>query len=108
MKVYLSESSAVHKRRHSEITYMAKAISVRDLIQEVAKTCLGEPVPSEQWAHLQFCPRNPRAKTTSQYRSQFMVKMMVQKHQFRHHHVDAHYCAAIFRYMRKFAVSVQH
>ena len=32
---------------------------------------------------------------------------MVQKRQFRHHHVDAHYCAALFRYMREFAISVQ-
>lgn len=107
MKVYLNESSAVHERRHGEVTYMAKAISVRDLIQEVAKMCPGEPVPSEQWVRLQFCPRNPRAKTASQYRSQFKVKMMVQKRQFRHHHVDAHYCAAMYRYMREFAISVQ-
>ena len=96
MKVYLNDSSAVHEWWHSEVTYMAKAISARDLIQEVAKMCLGEPVPSEQWVCLQFCPRNPRARTASQYRSQFKVKMMVQKRQFRHHHVDAHYFAAIF------------
>ena len=74
MNVYLNESSAVHERRHGEVTYMAKAVSVRDLIQEVAKMCPGEPVPSEQWVRLQFCPRNPRAKTASQYRSQFKVK----------------------------------
>ena len=79
MKVYLNESSAVHERRHGEITYMAKAISVRDLIQEVSKMCPGEPVPSEQWVRLQFSPRNPRTKTALQYRSQVNVKMMVQK-----------------------------
>ena len=28
---------------------MAKAISVRDSIEEVAKMYPGEPVPSEQW-----------------------------------------------------------
>ena len=37
MKVYLNESSAVHERRHGEVMYMAKAVSVQDLIQEVAK-----------------------------------------------------------------------
>ena len=107
MRVYLNGSSAVHERRHGEVTYMAKAISVRDLIQEVAKMCPGEPLPSEQWVRLQFCPKNPRPKTASQYRSQFNVKMMVQKRQFRHKHVDAHYCAAIFRYMREYALLVR-
>ena len=104
MRIYLNETSAVHERRHGEITYMAKAISVRDLIAEVVKMCPGEPVPSEQWVRLQFCPKNPHAKTSSQYRSQFQIKMMVQKRQFRQTHVDAHYCAAMFRYMREFAI----
>ena len=104
MKIYVNESSAVYEHRHGEITYMAKAISIRDLVQEVVKMCSGKPVPSEQWV---FCSRNPRAKTASQYSSQFKVKMMVQKRQFRHHHVDAHHCAAIFRYMREFAISFQ-
>jgi len=35
MSMYLNESSAVHEHWHGEVTYMAKAISVRDLIQEV-------------------------------------------------------------------------
>ena len=52
MRIYLNETSAVHERRHGEITYMAKAISVRDLNAEVAKMCPGEPVPSEQWVRL--------------------------------------------------------
>ena len=73
MRVYLNESSAEHERRHDEVTYMAKAISVSYLIQEVAKMCTGEPLPSEQWVRFQFCPKNPRAKTASQYRSQFGV-----------------------------------
>ena len=51
--------------------------SQSDLVCEVAKMCPGEPVPSEQWVDLQFCPKNPRAKTASQNSSQFKVKMMV-------------------------------
>lgn len=47
--VYLNDSTAVQDRRHGLVTYMAKAISIRDLIEEVAKMCPGEPVPSEQW-----------------------------------------------------------
>lgn len=105
MKIYLNESTAVQDRRHGLVTYMAKAISVRDLIDEVSKMCPSEPIPSEQWVRLQFFPKNSRAKTASQYKSQFPVKMMVQKRQFRREHMDSHYCAALFRYMREYAIT---
>ena len=68
MKLYLDESTSVHERRHGLVTYMAKAVSVRDLVQEVSKMCPGHPVPSEQWVRLQFCPRNPRVKAALHYK----------------------------------------
>ena len=44
---YLSMCTSVHERRHDSVTFMAKAISVRDLIQEVTKLCPeGTPIPS--------------------------------------------------------------
>ena len=106
MKAFLYESSAVHERRHGETTFLAKSVSIRDLINQnlISQICPGEPVPSEEWARLQFCHKNPHAKVASQYRSQFDVKMMVQKCQFRHDYIDAHYSAAVFRYMREFAM----
>ena len=73
MEKYLNESTAVQERRHGSLTFMAKAISVRDLIQEVAKLYPGELVTSEQWVRLQFFIKNPRAKTASQYQSRFKV-----------------------------------
>ena len=82
LQIFLQESTAVHERRQSTTTYMAKAISVRDLIQQVSKLCPSSPVPSEQWVRLQFYPKNPRAKVASQYKSRFEVKMMVQKCNF--------------------------
>ena len=59
MKVYLDESTSVHERKHGTVTYMTKAISVRDLVQEAAEMRPGHPVPTEQRVRLQFCPRNP-------------------------------------------------
>ena len=102
---YLNECTAVHERRHDTATYMAKAISVRDLIEQVSKHCPeGTPIPSQQWVRLQFCPKNPRTKAAAQFRKRLPIKMMVQKRQFRQHHIDAHYCGAIFRYLREYAV----
>ena len=101
MRVYLNDASSVHERRHGKTTHIEKAISVRNLIAEVAKMCPDEPVPSEQWVGLQFCPKNPHV--TLAYRSKFHTKVMVQKHQFKHSHVNDYYCAALFCCMKEFA-----
>ena len=48
-KEYLQECTAVPDRRHSEATFMAKAISTRDLITQVSRNCPeGCPIPSEK------------------------------------------------------------
>ena len=68
LQAFLNDQSTVHERRHGDVAYMAKIISVRDLVQEVTKLCPPEtPIPSLQWVRLQFCPRNPRAKVASLY-----------------------------------------
>ena len=105
--MYLNERTAVHERRHNVVTYMAKAISVCDLVEQVAKRCPEcTAIPSEQWVRLQFWPKNPQRKAASQYTKRLPVKMMVQKRQFRqnHMHMDSHYCAAIFQYVCEYAV----
>ncbi len=100
-----SKCTSVHERRHDTTSFMAKAISVRDLVEQVSKFCPpNTPIPSTSWVRLNFCPRNPRAKVSSRYKSRLEAKHMVQKRQFRKSHPDAHYCAAIFRYMRDYAV----
>ena len=35
------------------------------------------------------------------------MKFMVQQRQFRHQHIDAHYAAASYQYMREYAIRVQ-
>ena len=105
---FLDECTAVQERRHDSIcTYMAKAISARDLVEQVSKLCPpGTPIPLVQWVHLQFHPKNPRTKAAAQFRKTIPVKMMIQQRQFRHSHVDSHYCAAIFRYLKEYALKL--
>ena len=38
-KAYLQEVTAVHERWHDQVTYLAAAISVHDLIEQVKKRC---------------------------------------------------------------------
>ncbi len=102
---FLQECTAVPDRRHGDVSFMAKAISTRDLISQVSQRCPeGCPIPSEKRVNLNFCPRNPRAKSSAHYSGRLQAKRMVQKRLFRKSHPDEHYCAALFRYEREFAV----
>ncbi len=67
-RIYLQDMSAVHERRHDHVTYLAAALSVRDLIEQVEQRCPeGTQISSEQWTRLQFWPKNPRAKAATYY-----------------------------------------
>lgn len=61
----------------------------------------GTPVPSEQWLRLKFWPKNKTTKSALQYTGKLDVKFMVQARQTRKWHEDAHYCACLFRYLKK-------
>lgn len=104
-KKYLEDETATDDRRHGEHTHLAKAMSARDLLDEVTKRCPeGTAVPSKQWLRLQFWPKNPSNKTALQYTGKLEVKFTIQLRQLRKNHEDSHYCAAIFRYLKEFAV----
>ena len=58
---FLSEEvgSAVDDRRHGQITHLARAISVRDLVEQVKSRCPPDTViPSTEWDRLQFWPKS--------------------------------------------------
>lgn len=102
---YLEDETAVDDRRHGEQTHLAKAISARDLLEEVSKRCPeGTAIPSKQWLRLQFWPKNPTNKAALQYTGKLDVKFMIQLRQLRKSHEDSHYCAAIFRYLKEFTI----
>lgn len=67
-KEYLQECTAVPDQRHGDVSFMARAISTRDLINQVSQMCPeGCAIPSEKWVNLNLCPRNPRAKSSCHY-----------------------------------------
>ena len=96
---------AAEERRHSEVTHLARAISVRDLVQQVSARCPpATPIPCRSWLSLQFWPKSKHTHSKVHYTGRFKVKYMVQAWQFRKDHDDTHYAAAIFRYERECAV----
>ena len=73
---------ACQERRHTELLYLAKAVSFRDLLETVKGLVPeGTPIPSKQWLRYQFQPINPRAKTAKYFKAKMIIKMMVQKRQ---------------------------
>lgn len=104
-KKYLEDETAVDDRRHGEHTHLAKAISARDLLEQVTKRCPdGTAIPSKQWLRLQFWPKNPTNRSALQYTGKLDVKFMIQLRQLRKDHQDSHFCAAIFRYLKEFSI----
>ena len=98
--------AAVDDRRHSTITHMACAISVRDLVDQVKARCPeGTKIPCTSWVQLQFWPKTIHAKSSIHYTGKLDIKFMIQTRQFRKSHEDTHYASAVFRYHREMAVA---
>ena len=75
---------AVDDRRHGEVTHLARAISIRDLREQVSTRCPpGTLIPSDEWLRLQFWPKTKKASVSIHYTGRLNVRFMVQKRQFR-------------------------
>ena len=99
---------AVDDRRHDLVSHVASAVSVRDLWERAMKLCPADTaIPSQEWLHLQFWLKNRHARVSLQYTGRLKVKYMVQRRQFRKDHYNSHYAAAVFKYMREYAVMVR-
>ena len=62
--------------------------------------------PSEEWVRVQFWPKTP-SKAAMHYTVRLKVKFKIQHRQWRRDHIDSHYAAALFHYMREYALMVQ-
>ena len=90
----VEELTAADERRHG-VAHLSHFISVKDLIKKVTALCPnGTPIPSGTTVLFAFTPKSGRLK----------LQFKVQSRQLRASHVDQHYCAALFKYMRMYAV----
>ena len=100
--------AAADSRRHGAAT-TPLAISIPDLKQRVIESFPEEErsevlVPSDSAVRLQFLPKNPRARSALNFTGRFEIKYQMQTRSLRHTHVDFRYCAALFSYLKSFAV----
>ena len=98
---------AVDDRRHGLVTHLAVAFSVPDLRNQVLSRHPDISAPSVELIRCQFWPQNPFHKSSERYTGRFDIKFMVQSRQVNADHPDSHYCGALFRYLREFAILFQ-
>ena len=96
--------AAVDSRRHGTTCHLAFAFSVRDLRDQVVAKNSNIDVPSLEWIRAQFWPRNPFRRSSFSNTGRLAIKFMIQSRQLHADHVDSHYCAAIFKYLKHFAI----
>lgn len=106
LSAIVEDITAADERRHN-IAHMSEWISLSDLIEKAAEKCPeATPIPSKSLVRLQFAPRNPYIKTAWNFTSAINIQYKIQRRQLRATHLDQHYCACIYKYLRERAVEL--
>ena len=74
----------------------------RECVEKAGQS--GIEVPSYTWFLLQFWPCSRTAANMLHYTGRFKVKRMIQARLFRKNNPDAHYCNAIYNFMKQRAI----
>lgn len=90
--------------------FLPFAISSTDLLRRVKDALLedhpeglnnaGIQIPSLSWLQYQFAPANSGYRAAMHNTGKLQVKHKVQVRTLRQTHIDSHYCAAMFKYMK--------
>ena len=84
---------------------MSEFLSIKDLINQVKeKIPKGSPIPSPSTVFHFFAPPNMYAETSQYFTGKTNLKFVVQRSQLRVYHIDAHWCYALFRYLREMMI----
>lgn len=97
--------------RHGETSWISPlCVSLKDLMSKCeAKMEALFPesdenfVPSYEYFRIQFTPRNSRSHVAKRYYGRFDVKFGLQKRTLHKSHVDQHYGAKQFQYLKQMA-----
>lgn len=106
-----NDYSVAEERRHGETTWISPLCSsLKDLMtkcekkmEEMYPESDENFVPSYEYFRLQFTPRNSRSQVAKRYYGRFDVKFGLQKRTLHKSHVDQHYGAKQFQYLKQMA-----
>ena len=100
----------VHTDGEGGALFLPFAISTVDLLRKVKEALeedhhegleeAGIKIPSCAWLEFQFAPINLGYKAALKHTGKLQVKHKVQVRTLRQTHVDSHYCAALFKYVK--------
>ena len=85
-------------------TSILHEIHIPVLIQVASRCPDGTPIPLDEYIRLQFMPKRKNTKVAERYTGHLQVKRMVQQRQWRKQHINAHYDACVFHYLRECAL----
>ena len=104
LELVVEEVTAADDRRHG-IAHMSEFLCIKDLISQVQKRVPAEtPILSESTVIHAFAPPNIHSKTAQYYTGKISLKHTVQRRQLRAFHADAHWCNALYRYLRELVI----
>ena len=105
MKNLIEESLVAADDRRHGASHMSQWLSLKDLIKKTVEKCPDDtPIPSKDLVRLQFMPKNPYTRASLNFTSRLPIQHKIQRRQLRAKHVDDHYCAALFKYVKSKAV----
>lgn len=103
-----NDYTVAEERRHGETTWISPlCVSLNDLLrkcqEEMEQTFPNSNenfVPSYEYFRLQFVPRNSNSNIAKRYYSRFNVKFGLQKRTLHKAHVDQHFGAKQFQFLK--------
>lgn len=106
-----NDYAIAEERRHGETTWISPlCVSLNDLMrrcEEEMEKIFPESehnlVPSYEYFRLQFVPRNNHSQIAKRYYGRFNVKFGLQKRTLHKAHIDQHFGAKQFQYLKSMA-----
>lgn len=109
-----NDYTVADERRNGETTWISPlCVSLRDLMsqcerrmEELFPDSDNNFIPSYEYFRIQFVPRNSKSVVGSRYYGRFNVKFGLQKRTLHKAHVDQHYGAKQFKFLKVMAGNI--
>lgn len=110
-----NDYTVAEERRHGATTWISPlCVSMRDLMskcetkmEEMFPGSISNLIPSYEYFRLQFVPRNSHSRVSKRYYGRFDVKFGLQKRTLYKAHVDQHYGAKQFQFLKIMAGEIE-
>lgn len=100
----IKEVAAADERRQG-VEHLSTYLSIRDMIEQVSAECPeGTNIPSKRNCFLCVCTKQRLREYSKALYIEANILFTIQTRQLRASYIDQHYCAALFKYLRTFAV----